>query len=226
MRILAYHSVGDSVKEAGASLYCVLGAKFRAQMECLRGKDVMITFDDGDITNYTKAYPILKELGMKACFFIIGEWVGAAGYMSWREIKELQGAGMTIGSHGMTHRILTTLSDYELDYEFIASKKLLEDNLKAQISSISIPRGLFNKRVIDKVKEYGYSKIYTSNPHDTGGVLLGRIPVRADWDMKRFKRIVNNGPSLMDNAVSFIKDSLRKALGDENYDLLRSRILK
>ena len=31
---------------------------------------IEITFDDGDITNYLNAYPVLKELGLKAYFFI------------------------------------------------------------------------------------------------------------------------------------------------------------
>ncbi|MDD5136040.1 MAG: polysaccharide deacetylase family protein [Candidatus Omnitrophica bacterium] len=224
-KILAYHSIGDPVKETGANLYCVSEANFRKQMKCAKDSAITITFDDGDITNYTKAYPILKALGMTAHFFIIGEWVGAPGYMDWRQIKELQDSGMTIGSHGMTHRILTTLSDAELDHEFTDSKKLLEENLKVRITSFSIPRGLTNRKVIEKAKWCGYAKIFTSNPHDNDGVLFGRIVVRSDWDMKRFESIVNNGPSFRDNAVIFIKNTSRKILGDENYDKLRTTII-
>ncbi|MFA6320566.1 MAG: polysaccharide deacetylase family protein [Candidatus Omnitrophota bacterium] len=226
MRILAYHSINNSVREAGAQLYCVSEDAFRGQLEYLRGKDVVITFDDGDITSYTKAYPILKEFNVLAYFFIIGEWVGAPGYMNWDQISELKHGGMIIGSHGMSHRVLTTLNDEDLGYEFGSSKKLLEDKLKTPIETISIPRGLCNKKVINKIREYGYVKVFTSDPDDSGDFLCGRIAVRADWDMKHFMHAVDNGPSLKDKTMSFIKKSSRAILGDKGYDLLRSRILK
>lgn len=225
--ILAYHSVGNSlVKEVGAELYMVSADRFRKQMESLRGTGVEITFDDGDVTNYTEAYPVLEEFGMTAYFFIIGKWVGTPGYMDWEQIRELQRGGMTIGSHGMSHCVLTALNDDELKYEFSDSKKLIGDNLKAPVDTLSIPRGLYNEKVIDKIKECGYTKIFTSDPNDSTNILYGRIAVRSDWDMRHFMHVVDNGPSIKDKTMSFIKNSSRRILGDKNYDLLRSRILK
>ncbi len=226
MKTLAYHSIGDSVKEVGAGLYCVPEDAFRKQLDYLRGKDVLITFDDGDITNYTKAYPVLKESQRTAYFFIIGEWIGTAGYMNWGQIKELQRAGMTIGSHGMTHRILTGLSDDELKYEFDASKKMLEDNLKTPIETISIPRGLYNAKIIDMIKKIGYKKIFTSDLNDSSDVIFGRMAVKEDWSVEYFMNAVEKGPSFREKAAAFIKNSSRKIIGDKNYDLLRTKMLK
>lgn len=229
MKILAYHSIENKVAEVGAELYCVPEQAFQQQMEYLRNLGTvpfgdspqitrpLITFDDGDMTNYTKAYPILREMGLKAYFFIIGEWVGKAGYMGWKEIAELKSGGMTVGSHGMTHRLLTILKNEELDYELKESKKILENNLNISITSLSIPRGFYNKKVMDMAKAAGYDQVFTSKD---------RIVVRADWDMKQFVEMFNGKYSWRHRAWDFIKSSSRKILGDENYDKFRTEVLR
>jgi peptidoglycan/xylan/chitin deacetylase (PgdA/CDA1 family) len=229
MKVLAYHSIGDSVAEVGAKLYCVPEEVFRRQMEYLcktqvtRAQErkaqetwVELTFDDGDITNYTKALPILREFGVKASFFIIGEWVGASGYMNWREIKELKDHGMTIGSHGMTHRILTGLNDKDLDYELRESKRLLEKNLGCGIDKLSIPRGFCSAKIIEKAKEIGYKTIFTSD---------NRIVVRSDWDMERFIRAVNGRHTVSEKVGGLIKRLSKRLLGARSYDIMRTKIL-
>lgn len=40
-------------------------------------KPVCITFDDGYLSNYTLAYPLLQELNLKATFFVIGTTMGS-----------------------------------------------------------------------------------------------------------------------------------------------------
>lgn len=222
--VLAYHSVGEHpIKEIGAGLYSVPLEKFREQMAYIVGSRelgagrIRITFDDGDMTNYLNAYPILKELGLKGCFFIIGERVGTDGYMSWKQIKELQNAGMIIGSHGMTHRILLGLRDGEIEYELVESKKLLEENLKTRIDYLSIPRGFYNKKIIDKATDAGYKTIFTSD---------SRIVVRPGWDLKHFSKVLNNGYLFQDKIEDVIKNSIRGVLGTKNYDRIRTMLLR
>lgn len=226
--VLAYHSVGEHpIKEIGAGLYSVPLEKFRGQMEHICNKTgtvpkgdcpcFTITFDDGDITNYLNVFPILKKLGLKAYFFIIGERIGTDGYMNWNQIKELQDAGMIIGSHGMTHRILTELRDDELDYELVESKKILEENLKTKIDYFSIPRGFCNKKIIDKAMSAGYKTIFTSD---------NRIVIRPGWSSNHFMRVIDNGYLFQDKVEDVIKNSLRGMLGVKNYDRLRTIILR
>lgn len=216
--ILAYHSVGDCVSELGAELYCVHETEFRKQLDYLKTHrpSCVITFDDGDMTNYTKVYPILKELGLKAYFFIIGEWVGKPGYMGWEEIQALAADGMTIGSHGMTHRIMTTLKRDELEYELTASKKILENKLNIFIDSMSIPRGFFNTLVIDSAKAAGYTQIFTSDE---------RIVVKANWDMRRFIDTLNGKRSLAEDTWGFLRNTSKKLLGAEVYNTIRAKLL-
>ena len=235
MKYLAYHSIGKDNGEVGAGLYCVKEGEFRKQMEyvakrsetvsCGNSFDAKVfgdsllgvSFDDGDISNYKLAYPILKEFGLKAYFFIIGNRIGTDGYMDWDEIKELRDNGMIIGSHGMTHRILAGLSDDELDYELKDSKKILEENLDQRIDYISIPRGFYTEKILEKIKEAGYKKIFTSD---------NRVIVKAGWDIDYFKKVMENGLGLGDRVKKAIKECSKKILGAEKYDKIRTIILR
>lgn len=251
--ILMYHSIGRPANgEAGAELYCVSANNFRGQMEyaslsakvnsqwpiansqnrknhrpsAIDYRPIIITFDDGDITNYQYAYPTLKDFGLRAGFFILVSKAGTQGYMSWAQIKELKDEGMLIGSHGLTHRILTELSDGDLDYELKESKRILEENLSAPVDYLSIPRGFYNKKVIEKAKELGYKAVFTSTSKDSDGFKLGRIPVKGSWDLAYFKKILDNGLSLKDKAGELLKTSSKKILGPKRYDRIRTAVLK
>ncbi|MEW6169953.1 MAG: polysaccharide deacetylase family protein [Candidatus Omnitrophota bacterium] len=231
LKILMYHSVGSlNLSEVGTELYSVSEENFRQQMNFLRNAhdaihNTLITFDDGLLDNYTTAFPILKEFDIKAYFFILTSKVREEGYMNWEQIKELHNAGMTIGSHGMTHRLLTELSENELYYELSQSKKILEDNLSQPVENFSIPRGFCNKRIEEAAKKIGYKAIFTSNIKDNNGFRIGRIPVKRDWDLNHFKSVLNNGLSPREKVEEFVKRISKEFLGARVYDKIRSRIL-
>lgn len=221
-----YHSIGSSnTPEIGADLYSVSVDNFRQQMEHISGATV--SFDDGLLNNYTVAYPILKENGLKGYFFILVSKVGTPGYMNWQQIKDLQNNGMIIGSHGMTHRILTEINDDDdLDYELGESKKILEEKLGLEVKYLSIPRGFYNQNVIKKAKSFGYKNIFTSDAMDSDGFKVGRIAVKSSWNLNYFIRVINSGLSFKDRAGEAFKSSSKKLLGAKSYDKLRSAILK
>lgn len=228
-----YHSIGEApAEEIGAGRYCVSVENFRKQVEyielvsSLARKLVLVTFDDGLVDNYTNAWPILKEKGLKAHFFIIVSKIGVPGYMNWEQIRELKDGGMIIGSHGMTHRILTELKDKDLDDELVESKKILEDKLGQAVDYLSLPRGFYDKRVIEMAKKSGYKAVFTSNPKDNDGFKCGRIPVKADWGNEYFKKVLNSGYSFSDSAKEYLKTISKKLLGAKNYDTLRSDLLR
>lgn len=220
---LMYHSIGGSDnKEAGAELYSVPMEKFREQMKIF---SPCITFDDGLVDNYTNAYPILKELGLKAYFFIIVSKVGTSGYMSWEQIRELKDAGMSIGSHGMTHKLLTELEDKELSDEIKESKMILEKNLGQRIDYFSIPFGSYNAKIIEKIKEVGYKAVFTSNSRDNDKFRLGRIAVKSSWSSEYFARVVNGRIPLKSIASELLLSSAKKILGVKNYSKIRAKML-
>jgi peptidoglycan/xylan/chitin deacetylase (PgdA/CDA1 family) len=240
-KILMYHSVGtQGNSEVGAGLYCVTVERFREQMEYIKRNtilvtshksqvtnlNVIVTFDDGLLDNYTNAYPILKELGLKAYFFIVVAKVGKKGYMNWKQIRELRNAGMTIGSHGMTHKVLIGLSNRALSYEIRESKKIMEEKLGDSIDYFSIPYGHYNAGTIEKIKQSGYKAVFTSNPKDNDGFKFGRIAVKGDWNLEYLNKVINNGYTMRDKSVELIKSSAKRILGVKNYDSIRAKILK
>ncbi|MFH1622401.1 MAG: polysaccharide deacetylase family protein [Candidatus Omnitrophota bacterium] len=228
-RILMYHSIGTKHKsEINYDFYHSSEDNFKEQMQYLKEhKDIAITltFDDGYESSYKYAYPILKKMGFSAYFFVIGSKIGSPGYLNWQQIKELKDSGMIIGSHGMTHKILTELKDEDLDYELRASKKLLEENLGQSVNYFSIPGGLYNRKIIQKAKACGYRAVFTSRLYETGYFKIGRIAINGVWDLRHFIRIVNNGYSLQERILEFIKDLSKKTLGTKRYEQLRTRIL-
>jgi len=85
-------------------------------------------FDDGYDDTFHTAYPILESFGFKASLFVITDWIGKRNdwdanffgkfeHISLPALRELAAAGWEIGSHGASHRALTTLSSAELRRE-------------------------------------------------------------------------------------------------------------
>ena len=149
MLILAYHKIiskGYNFQKdhVGSFPYCLDKENFIQQIKCLAEsgfqtislsqfikaseetilpeKTIILTFDDGDISNYTIAYPILKKYNFKATFFIITDKVDTPGYVTWQNIKEMSDNEMEIGSHTKSHAYLPRLSDSEISFEFKNSK--------------------------------------------------------------------------------------------------------
>jgi len=76
----------------------------------LPDKALLITFDDGYLSNYDKAAPILEKYNIKAAFFLVGAFIGTdeyrgAGiptmpYLGWETAREMARSDLfEIGSH-------------------------------------------------------------------------------------------------------------------------------
>ncbi len=122
----------------------------------LPAKAVAITFDDGRYGQYKWALPLLQKYGMKATFFITTHWVGREDIMTWDEIRALDKAGMTIGSHTLEHPQLSKIDDIQLMDELVNSKKKIEEELGHPLEYLAYPGGDYNEHVIEKAKEAGY----------------------------------------------------------------------
>jgi len=120
---------------------------------------LVLTFDDGHVSNYALTLPILLEYRLKATFFITAGVIGHGTTMGWDHIRALHAAGMEIGSHTVTHRPPSTLNDEELRYELIESRRILEDGLGAPVTAISSPTGFFNPRMRAIAREVGYHSL-------------------------------------------------------------------
>ena len=52
-------------------------------------KAVLITFDDGFLSNYTVAFPIMKKYGLKFNVYLAYDYIGTENYMSKEQLLEI-----------------------------------------------------------------------------------------------------------------------------------------
>ncbi len=242
--IVAAHTPLPKGREPGADLYDVSAESFRAQLSWLKEhlyrtvtvhknlnafstKELLLTFDDGEMNNCTVALPLLKEFEFTGHFFLIAKRIGKDGYMGWEQIRQLNAQGMIIGSHGFSHEILTNLLDTQLQEELSASKKHLERNLGIPVESISIPRGFCNAKIIRMASEAGYRYIFVSEKPDSGGAnCLSRVAVKSNWTIDRFAQAVQGTAPVKEKIFACCKNGVKKVLGGSIYDWIRRMMLK
>ncbi|MFA5168245.1 MAG: polysaccharide deacetylase family protein [Candidatus Omnitrophota bacterium] len=126
--------------------------------ENLWERKTAITFDDGYLDNFQRAFPILKEFGLAAAFFVTTEDVGKKGFMTWDMLREMAAVpGIEIGSHALEHKPLSDIPEKEAWISLVASKRVLEEKLGREIKAISYPCGSFNEKIIEMVRGAGYA---------------------------------------------------------------------
>ncbi|MDA8219952.1 MAG: polysaccharide deacetylase family protein [Dehalococcoidales bacterium] len=181
--VLMYHYIRvnpDPSDKIGAGL-SVTPADFEAQMAFLaqRGyattlvhdlvdrsawpaQTVAITFDDGYADAFEVAYPILRRYGFKATFYVIVDFVGRPGYMTWDQLRMLAADGNAIGSHSLSHPDLRTLGGDELRRQLVDSRVRLERELGMPVSDFCYPAGLFDDAVLAAARGAGYRAAVTT----------------------------------------------------------------
>lgn len=195
-------------------------------------KYVMLTFDDGYSCGFKNILPVLKKYQFTGAFFIITEKIGQKNYLSLEQLIDLNNSEMEIGSHSVSHSILTKLDICALKKEISNSKATLERILRCSVDAISIPRGFYNKRVIEEIIRAGYKMIFTSNfKYNTlrkKYFVFGRCVIRNDYSLEDFIKIIkmNMRYFLKKTIEQILKKVLKKIVGVRNFDKCKVFILK
>lgn len=154
--------------------------------EPLPENPVLITFDDGYESNYTYAYPILKELGMHAVIFTVGTSVGKDEYKDTGikiiphfgedEAREMTESGVIeIGSHtfdlhgnknyeqNAREDVSQISGESEEEYisviraDFAESRDYLSSITGGNVTALSYPRGVITDNAARIAVEEGYT---------------------------------------------------------------------
>jgi hypothetical protein len=185
-----------------------------------------LTFDDGHISNFEFALPILHSRAIKAWFFITVGWTGQKlGYMGWAELRALQDAGQQIGAHGWSHTLLTHCDQPQLQKELLKARLTLEDKLGTSITAMSLPGGRSNQRVLAACREAGYTHVFTSVPKaepQPAGPAVGRLNIRGDMTLEWLTKLFQPESGVLSGLQRQhqIKATAKTLLGDRLYERL------
>lgn len=134
----------------------------------IKGPNLLLTFDDGFISNKEVAERILLPLGIKAIFFVVSDFISiqnpanARQYvsehiypgmieevvplhwtnMNWDDLAGLIRQGHMIGAHTKTHRRISSITDKEqLNAEIRESANSIEERLGISVRHFAFPFG-------------------------------------------------------------------------------------
>jgi peptidoglycan/xylan/chitin deacetylase (PgdA/CDA1 family) len=244
-----YHGLHDSEVDAGCfdPVYSVAPSVFAGQLawlvangyrtvrldECGISTDrrIVLSFDDGDISNLAVALPLLREHGMVAEFFVTSDFVGRPGMLSAGDVRALADAGMGVQSHGRTHRFLEDLEDDALRGELVESKLRLEALSGREVTALAFPGGRGGQREHDAAVRAGYRHVLGSEPgvnrNKCHSERYQRIAVKRDMTMEAFGCMVA-WRGLPPRVAQWRHEALawpKRLLGNERYQRLRARLL-
>ena len=127
-------------------------------------KLVALTFDDGPSAIWTpQILDALKESGVLATFFMVGEHVEKYPQIARRVVSE----GHEIGNHTYDHHVLIYYKMDELENEINHAASVIKDVTGVTTKYFRPPKAWLRKEEKDKIKEMGYDIIlWTLNSKD------------------------------------------------------------
>jgi peptidoglycan/xylan/chitin deacetylase (PgdA/CDA1 family) len=193
-------------------------------------KPVVISFDDGDISNYNKALPLLKKFGMRAEFYVTTDWIGNKNSMSAAHINELEKIGMRIQSHGHTHSYLDDLTYESIFEEVRQSVDALNAIIDQRIDTIALPGGRANSDLLKIASCQGIKYICRSTPGynntKTDHHYINRFAMTADISINDFSQLMKKHgvfPLKLMIKYKFLRMA-KNILGNANYNRIRSNV--
>jgi peptidoglycan/xylan/chitin deacetylase (PgdA/CDA1 family) len=166
MIVLNFHLIGRTKRmlDVGEDDVAVSREQFVEILDVVSGrKDVRLTFDDGNKSDVTEALPELTRRGLQAEFFICSARFGTDGFVDEDDVRELQRAGMSLGSHGMDHVRWRRLERTAIDREIVQAKHVLEEALQAPVDTAACPFGAYDRRTLSALRSAGFTRVYTSD---------------------------------------------------------------
>jgi peptidoglycan/xylan/chitin deacetylase (PgdA/CDA1 family) len=152
----------------------------------------VLTFDDGLLSQYTNAVPVLGDLGVPAVFFVLPGFAdGVHRYMSFEQLQALAQAGFEVESHTCNHPNLPLLARRNPDAFFAElqdCKQQLEDLIDAPVDYVAYPSGAYDPAVLDAVARFGYRAAFTTR-------LSAVLPATSPYTLPRIRYDPSDAPA-------------------------------
>lgn len=249
---LCYHDVLPSTDAAGGGpeRFAVPLPMFERMLDTIRSEGftgcslrearasrgtarVAITFDDANLGQYLHAVPALRARGMTATIYVVTEWVGRPGFMTWDQLREVSDLGISVQSHTRTHPFLSELGSAALREELLRSKERLDRELRQETTELAFPGGDAPRRALRPLmREAGYAVAVGSrwgtNPDDAPDArFVRRCTARGALSVDEARAYVHADPwlALRMQPREMALRTLRSALGPSRYATIRRRFL-
>jgi peptidoglycan/xylan/chitin deacetylase (PgdA/CDA1 family) len=120
--------------------------------DALPAKAFLVTFDDAYRSLRDDALQLLEELDLPAVVFaptgLVGSWNSfddgnepREEICDWETLRQLAARGVSVQSHGVTHRAFSSLTVAECEDEATASRRAIEDRLGEAVTLLAYPYG-------------------------------------------------------------------------------------
>ena len=197
----------------------------------VRASAVAFTFDDGHVS-HALAAQTLAEHGAEADFFVNPALVGSGRRLSWSALRELDRAGMSIQSHGLTHDYLDGMDTSTLDQTLRQSKAMIEDALGTPCVLFAPPGGRTHPALVERAHQAGYQGLCTSRPgrwRSAGDATAGipRLAIRAGTTAEALKAWIEGHRSTLarEQARAALLWMGKRMLGNARYEQVRALAL-
>ncbi|MEM7085466.1 MAG: polysaccharide deacetylase family protein [Bacteroidota bacterium] len=175
-------------------------------------KNVVITFDDGYVSQLELAVPLLQKYKLKATFFIPLKYIGGAD--DWNEVRapimdadtlrSLDPMTVALAYHSYAHRKYDHLSPNEIETDTLKAFEAASENVLPLGAYLAYPYGKFPRKEPQKIEffqqlekhqfVYGLrigNRLNTFPFRDP--FEIQRIDVKGQWKLKKFKRKLKYG---------------------------------
>jgi peptidoglycan/xylan/chitin deacetylase (PgdA/CDA1 family) len=166
----------------------------------------VLTFDDGYRDTYTKAFPLLQDLGLPFTLYLATESIETgvalgpseqAAPLSWDEIGTMLESGLvTVGAHTHRHLDLRALSVDEVEDELGTSDDLIETRLGVRPAHFAYPWGYWSPSADRPVNDRYSSAALAGSRRarkDLEPHLLRRYPVQLSDGFRFFAARLRGG---------------------------------
>ena len=168
-------------------------------MKTKNEKKILLTIDDAFESFYINAWPYLREKKIPFILFVSTEPIGKKGYMSWKQIKDIQKYDFVeIGNHSHSHEYLVNYTNKKFEDDINLSIKIFNDNLGYNPNFFSYPFGEYSFEQKTFIMEnFNFAFGQQSGVIDTNKDYyeLPRFPINENYgNLERFSFLIKLKP--------------------------------
>ena len=165
-----------------------------------KDRKILFTVDDGLLSFYKNAWPILRDREIPFILFVNTREVGSFNYMNWDQILELhKSKNVEIGNHSHSHEYLVDENSDFIKKDILTSIEIFKKKLGKNSNFFSYPFGEYSLEFKKIIKDLGF--LYAFGQHS--GVIdetkdlweLPRFPINEKYgEINRFNTLMKTLP--------------------------------